>query len=711
MTFQTTFKLEDFNKACNELRDSVCSDGDATLDKWIALVEKHAKDGEITFTKQIVTNMSRYARALADTTVRYVLGEDEFPVEMQYCFWALDVHWAPGRVHQVEGRKEGLLWVEKHMPERFDAELEDYITGISYDTRKTYRDLWPNHPVVKEHVLTVSEVIERHSFDPTEHACLEGLLLELSNYGHSRKDNETITVIYQHMDALLDNDSVFDAIRQSDLIAGIFTEIFKAPKARTAHWGCIKARGITIEDTGDRKVVTGYNDWFINLSIRTIGFLATLNDLWDVYLPTEATPVRIVSRHFEIVGTLPLESKPHYTDLPLEAVRSLYPDFRVTSFEDFINGEPTSDPLIITFPERRTLASVLLRKHSDKLKTPESVINPVIYVGWPDSFKYGQLNIVEHDGMLEVVKRDSQFSRRYATMLGSHPTTTDLSNVYLDNNTKSYNLDNVLEEELESSEYFGRKRGILRAVGESEVRHVGRGFATPRIFNDIEMMSDIHLATMARQMGKTQMVGQYFKDMLAERNKDFDGDELNFRVTKEPFPIEKEIKQTPFPVQYPKVPDYVNKPTTERYRLSMGKPVAIGGLDHDFNPLMFGDKTHTTLLSTPRMLHTKYGSNARTRLMNEQLLSRPRNSLIDAAMDHTVLHTSGLSRERQAMVGSHVGHAEPTVMRNPTELKDIFEEGGPHYVQRLLPQDVDITEAYPKTYTEVNLASDEDSDK
>ncbi len=689
MTFQTTFKLEDFNKACNDLRDCVCDDGDKTLDKWIALVEKHAKDGEITFTKQIVTNMSRYARALADTTVRYVLGEDEFPVEMQYCFWALDVHWVPGRVHQVEGRKEGLLWVEKHMPERFDAELEDYITGVSYDTRKEYRNIWPNHPVVKEHVLTVSEVIERHSFDPTEHACLEGLLLELSNYGHSRKDNETITVIYQHMDALLDNDSVFDAIRQSDLIVGIFTEIFKAPKARTAYWERIKARGITIEDTGDRKVVTGYNDWFINLSNRTIGFLNTLNELWDVYLPTEATPARIVSRHFEIVGTLPLESKPYYTDLPLEAIRSLYPDFRVTTFEDFINGEPTTDALIITYPERRTLASVLMRKYNELLKTPTEVANPVIYVGWPDSFKHDQLNIVEHDGMLEVVKREGLFSRRYSTMIGSRPAPTDLSNDYLDNNTKPYKLENVLKEELESSEYFGRKRGILHehSIGSSEnntlamrqaggrnARSLGRGTTHPRIFNDIELMSDIHLASTMRQMGKSQMVSQYFKDVLAERNKDFDGDELCFRVAKTPFPIEKEIKQTPFPVQYPKVPNYVNKPTTERYRLTMGKPVAIGEMEHDFNPLMFGDKTHTTLLSTPRMLHTTYGSNARTRLMNEQLLSRPRNPLIDAAMEHTVLHTSGLSRERQAMVGSHVGHAESTVMRNPTELKDAFED-------------------------------------
>lgn len=734
MTFQTTFKLEDFNKACNELRDSVCDDGNATLDKWIALGEKHAKDGEITFTKQIVTNMSRYARAIADTTVRYVLGEDEFPVEMQYCFWALDVSWSAGRVHQIESRKEGLQWVEKHMPERFAAELEDYVTGVSYGTRKEFRDLWPDHPVIKEHVLTANEVIERHDFDPTEHACLEGLLLELANYGHDRTSNAVITAIYQCMDALLDNDSVFDAIRQSEIIVKIFIEIFKAPKARDMYWERIKARGITIEDTGDRKVVLGYNDWYITLSIKVLGFLGTLNELWDVYLPTEATSERIVSRHFEIVGTLPLENKPHYTDLPLEAIRSLYPDFRVTSFEDFINGEPTTDALIITFPERRTLASVLMRKHSDRLDTPKSVTNPVIYVGWPDTFKHGQLNIVEHDGMVEVVQREGQFSRRYATMLGNYPTPTDLSNDYLDNNTKPYKLDNILKEDIEASEYFGRKRGILHehAIGSSENntlamrQAVGRGLTTPRIWNDIELMSDIHLATMTRQMGKTQMVGQYFKDVLAERNKDFDGDELCFRVTKTPFPIEMEIKQTPFPVQYPMVPNYVKKPGVERYRLSMCKPVAIGGMERDFDPLMFGDTAHAPLISTPRMLHAESRNQTMARLMNEQLLSRPRNPLIAAAMDHTVATSvyqpRTISRDREAMVSSHIAQA-PTIVRNPTELKDVFE-GGPDDVVNLSAfdhqgspsrlqmhaGDVDITESYPKTYTEVNLASDENKE-
>lgn len=710
MTFQTTFDLEVFIKACDDLRDSVCDDGNNTLDKWIALGEKHAKDGVITFTQQIVTNMSRYARAIAGTTVRYVLGEDEFPVEMQYCFWALDAGWEPGRVHQVEDRKEGLQWVEKHMPERFAAELTNYVTGVSYGMRKQFRDLWPDHPVVKEHVLTAKEVIERHDFDPTEHACLEGLLLELANYGHKRTSNEVITVIYQCMDALLNNDSVFDAIRQSELILEIFIEIFKAPKARANYWERIKARGITIDNTGERKVVLGYDNWYITLSNKVVGFLTTLNELWDVYLPTEAPSARIVSRHFEIVGTLPLESKPHFTDLPLEAIRSLYPDFRVTSFEDFINGEPTTDALIITYPERRTLASVLMRKNSEQLKTPTEVANPVIYVGWPDTFKHGQLNIVEYDGMLEVVKRDSQFSRRFATLAGSHSAPTDLRNDYLDNNTKPYKLDNVLEEELESSEYFGRKRGILRDVGGRDSRSLGRGTTYPRIFNDIELMSDIHLASMVRQMGKTQMVGQYFKDMLAERESDFDGDELCFRVAKNPFPIEMEIKQTPFPVQYPKVSNYVKKPVSERYRLTMGKPVAIGEMEHYSDPLSFGGTTHTPLISTPRMLHAESRSQTVARLMNEQILSQPRNPLLDAAMDHSVLHTSSLSRERQAMVGSHVAQAAPTIVRNPTELKDIFEEGGPHYVQRLLPQDVDITEAYPKTHFEVNLASDENKE-
>lgn len=52
MTFQTTFDLEVFIKSCNALRLSVCSDGEATLDKWMALATKKSVDGKITFTKQ-----------------------------------------------------------------------------------------------------------------------------------------------------------------------------------------------------------------------------------------------------------------------------------------------------------------------------------------------------------------------------------------------------------------------------------------------------------------------------------------------------------------------------------------------------------------------------------------------------------------------------------------------------------------------------------
>ncbi|AQT28058.1 hypothetical protein pVa21_117 [Vibrio phage pVa-21] len=744
MTFQTTFDLEVFIKACNDLRDGVCDDGNDTLDKWIELGKKHAKDGKLTFTQHLVTNLSRYARAIADTSVRYVFGEDEFPVELQYCLWALDKDWDTGRIGYIESRIEGLRWAEKHMPERFDVELEEYVKGVGHDTRMDYRKEWPDHPVIKKYVLTVKEVLEQRPFDPDDEYCIPTLLSNLDEYGHTRYGNVVATLIYQHLDTLLDNEVAVSNMVVNDNMVKVLHDIFSSPKAYAEYWERLAAYGLKIDDSGDRKIITGYNDWFISLSIKVRGFLALLNDMWDVYLPTKATKARIVSKHYEIVGELPLEGKSYFTDLPLSAVRSLYPDFKVVSFQEFINGDKVKEPLIITYPEERTMASVLLREHQSKLETPKDTGVSVVYVGWPMDFTKGHLNIVEYDGQLEVIEREGRFVARYATMFGTTGVGRDLSTAYLTGSDKTYHA--VSEDEVGESDQntLGMREGLLRSrpvrsLGEVEARHtygrnartlaggdIGRGMTHPRIWNDV--LGDLHIA---RQMGKSGLVSGFFKDVIAERNKDFDGDELHFMLSNDPFPFEMEIKQTPAPVQYPKIPFTLRKPTAERYRLSMGKPVTIGGMECDFVPLMFGGTTHTPLLSTPRMLHAESRNQTMARLMNEQLLSRPRNPLLAAAMDHTVLHTSGISRERQAMVASHIGQ-EPTVVRNPTELKDVFEGEGPHYVQRLVPDDaeslpafyhqgtpsrlqmqagdVDITEAYPKTYTEVNLASDEDKE-
>lgn len=718
MTFQTTFDLEVFIKSCNDLRPGVCSDGDATLDKWIALAEKKAVDGKITFTKQIVRNMNRYADAIADTGVSYVYGEDdEFSPELQLCLWALSPRYNVGSVLQIGDSVETLRWVAKHYTERFDAELEDAIKGIPYKRRLKYQQAFPTSRMTLKYVRSLDQVLADYNYDASMMDCIEKLYEEVDRYGHTRGDNKVITLIYQQLDTLLDNHIAFNTLTNSDNGRKALTEIFKSPKAFEQYWERVAAYGFKTEDRGGVKTVVGYSNWFIDMSIEVRGLLEVLNDLWDVYLPTKPVGARIMSKHYEISGMLPLEDKVYFTDLPLSAIQSLYPDFKVSTFKDFINGKPVNEPIIITYPERRTMAHVLLKDKYDKIKMPTAVNHPVIYVGWPDFYTRQQLNIVEYDGMLEVVERESMYTHRFGSMYGRPE--IKLGDLYRDRIDKPYALDHIAKEEIGSSANnslatYGRVSGTLRDG-------VGRGFSTPRYFNDIATMSDLHLGLMPRQLGKTRMVADFFKqwvDNLDNPQSDFDGDQLSFTTKKSPFQIEPEIGLTPAPVQYPVVHrnPILDIKDSERYSLHMGRPVFMGrhyaeSIDES-SPLMFGDQLHMPLVSTPRMEHIHSVSKMMAETMNEMFKRR------------------------------HDGYSEPTVVSNPTELKDVFE-GGTGYGddtqsdsvvelpgdtvdgQALTPfnhqgtpsrlqmqaAEVDISEAYPKTRIAVNLASDEDSDK
>lgn len=690
MTFQTTFDLEVFIKSCNDLRPGVCSDGDATLDKWIALAEKKAVDGKITFTKQIVRNMNRYANAIADTGVNYVYGEDdEFSPELQLCLWALSPRYHVGSVLQIGDSVETLRWVAKHYTERFDAELEDAIKGIPYQRRLKYQQAFPTNRMTLKYIRSLDQVLADYNYDASTMDCIEKLYEEVDRYGHTRGDNKVVTLIYQQLDTLIDNDVALTTLINSDNGRKALTEIFKSPKAFAQYWERVAAYGFKTEDRGGVKTVVGYSNWFIDMSIEVRGLLEVLNDMWDVYLPTKPVGARIMSKHYEISGMLPLEDKVYFTDLPLSAIQSLYPDFKVSTFQDFINGKPVNEPIIITYPERRTMAHVLLKDKYDKIKTPTAVNHPVIYVGWPDAYTRKQLNIVEYDGMLEIVERESMYTHRFGSMYGRPE--IKLSDLYRNRTDKPYALDHITKEEIKTSTrewtnnvlgMNGRVRGTLRD-------DVGRGLSTPRYFNDIALMSDIHLGALPRQLGKSRMVADFFKqwvDNIDNPQSDFDGDQLSFTTNKSPFQIEPEIGLTPAPVQYPVVHRNPIRDIkdSERYSLHMGSPVTMGrhyaeSIDES-SPLMFGDQLHMPLISTPRMEHVHSVSNRMAEVMNEMFKRR------------------------------HDGYSEPTVVSNPTELKDVFE-GGNTFVQRLVPQDIDISEAYPKTHIEVNLASDEDSDK
>lgn len=546
MTFQTTFDLEVFIKSCNALRLSVCSDGEATLDKWIALATKKSVDGKITFTKQIVRNMNRYADAIADTGVSYVYGEDdEFSPELQLCLWALSPRYRVGSVLQIGEHLETLRWVAVHYAERFDAELEGAIKDINYRRRLKYQTAFPTSPMTLKYVRTLDQVLANYNFDASTADCIENLYKEVDYYGHSRDDNKVITLIYQQLDTLLDNN--ISLITLINTISGrhALAEIFKSPKAFAQYWERLAAYGLKTEDRDGVKTVVDYSDWFINLSIKVRGFLDVLNELWDVHLPSTTTGVCVVSKHYEIVGQLPLEDKAYFTNLPLSAIQSLYPDFKVTSFQDFINGEPVDGPIIITYPERRTMAHVLLNAKQDNMETPTRVNHSVIYVGWPVAFTRNHLNIVEYDGVLEIVERESPYMQRFASLHQTKPNVS-IGDLYRDSSDKPYALDYIVKEELGSEKIkfdsdvsftrgYGRNvRGVIGGSENNMSTIIGRGLTMPRIFNDYDP-SDMHISSMVHRQGvpgtMSDLLDQWTRQIREPRS-DFDGDELNFTINK-----------------------------------------------------------------------------------------------------------------------------------------------------------------------------------
>lgn len=695
MSFQTTFKLETFIKSCNALRLSVCSDGEATLDKWVALAEKHAVNGEITFTKQIVRNLNRYADAIADTGVSYVYGEDdEFSTELQLCLWALSPRYRVGSVLQIGEDVETLRWVAEHYAERFDAELEDAIKGIPYRRRLKYQAAFPTSPMTLKYVRTLDQVLANYNFDASTMDCIEKLYGEIDYYGHIRADNKVITLIYQQLDTLLDNKISLTTLINSDNGRRALVEIFKSPKAFAQYWERLAAYGFKTEVRGGVKTVVDYNNWFIDMSIDVRGLLNVLNDMWDIYLPTKSVGTRIMSKHYEIVGELPLEDKVYFTELPLSAIQSLYPDFKVMSFQDFINGKSVNEPIVITYPERRTMAHVILKGRHDKVETPTRANHPVIYVGWPVVFTRKHLNIVEYDGMIEVVDRVPEHTHRFASLYPIKPE-VNLGDLYLNSGDKPYTLDHIAKEELgfdkvkfEGNPSFSRNDATIGDSGSNMTGMMGRGLTRSQFFSDYNL-TDLHHAAMMRQSGKSGMVSDFFKrwvDNIETTPSDFDGDELSFTINKESFPFEHEIGQTPAPVRYPIVHSNPMRrmKDTERFNFRMGRHY-IESIDES-SPHDFGDRLHIPLITPPLMVDIQSAS----RMMADQM-----NKLLTHRDD---------------------AYSEPTVVSNTNELlgdthklSPFNQHGTPSRLQMAVGV-IDIAEAYPNAHIGVDLGKDTDKE-
>lgn len=609
MTFQTTFDLEVFIKSCNALRLSVCSDGEATLDKWIALAKKKSVDGKITFTKQIVKDMDRYADTIAGTGVRYVYGEDdEFSPDLQLCLWALDPNYRVGAALTIGLEIDTLKWIEKHYNERLDSELIKAISCEKYERRLNYLNAFPTNVALLERVLTVDQVIENVAFDATALDCVESLYDAVERFGHKRTDNKVVTLIYQNLDTLLNNKVSLNTLVSAKAGRETLSTIFKSPKAYKLYWERFATCGLNTENRDGVKTVVGYCKWFIDMSIDVRGFLDVLNDMWDIYLPTQPDGARILSKHYEIEGQLPLEDKVYFTNLPLSAIQSLYPDFKVTSFQDFINGEPVNEPIVITYPERRTMAHVLLKEKHDKMATPAHVNHPVIYIGWPVEFTRKHLNIVEYDGALEVVEREaiSRFS------LLRNDVEVPLGDMYLNRTDKPYRLDVVVKEELGNS--ANNMSALLKQVEDNVLT------LQP---SSVSGEYDSYIGAVVSSMSNSRMIGHYFNDTHHLSERDFDGDVIKY-THKDSTPLTlPEFELTPSPVQYPMV---VRNPicdikNNERYRLCMGEPVNMGRHYAEtigrLSPLDFGDRLYMPLISTPRMEHIASAARSMAETMNK----------------------------------------------------------------------------------------------